>query len=44
MQSIAMPTRIDVSKSLPDALVVLGASGDLAKRMIWPSLFHLHRA
>jgi glucose-6-phosphate 1-dehydrogenase len=43
MQSIAMPQLATVSSDLPDALVVLGASGDLAKRMIWPSLYHLHR-
>ncbi|MFM1887388.1 MAG: glucose-6-phosphate dehydrogenase [Pseudomonadota bacterium] len=27
----------------PDVLVLFGATGDLARRMIWPSLFHLVR-
>jgi glucose-6-phosphate 1-dehydrogenase len=27
----------------PDALVLFGATGDLAQRMIWPSLYHLSR-
>ena len=43
MQSIAMPTIVNVSRSLPDALVVLGASGNFVKRTIWPSQFYLHR-
>ncbi len=38
-----MPAILSVSSALPDTLVVLGASGDLAKRMIWPSLYYLHR-
>jgi glucose-6-phosphate 1-dehydrogenase len=31
------------ARTLPDTVVIFGAAGDLARRMIWPSLYHLHR-
>ncbi|MBI1250554.1 MAG: glucose-6-phosphate dehydrogenase [Alphaproteobacteria bacterium] len=33
----------DAEASGVAAIVVFGATGDLAMRMLWPSLFHLHR-
>ncbi len=37
-------TQIDTNQPDADALVLFGATGDLAKRKLFPSLYHLERS
>jgi glucose-6-phosphate 1-dehydrogenase len=37
-------SQIDAHQPAADALVLFGATGDLAKRKLFPSLYHLERS
>ena len=37
------PSRLERSAATADALVLFGATGDLAKRKLFPALYHMER-